>query len=1148
MSRATEPMTRQSSTAGSVVSVPTPLRHPTPDSQSLQGVYLKNIEKLERSAEKMSENGSDIGEEIRRLSRQSSLQSSKNGDISVVRPSLVDRMDSNRSTRSGSNGRNIVDINGAARWGGYSPGGYITSPVGSVSGSWSHTSLSRVASGTKSSRLAQVNEPMQEDWPLNSPLGTSFVPHEEEPEQEHEYEHSRDPSQSSFARHYDEIAGQIEESLEHVPPSPTKDTTEWRRREALQHLEVGGTRAVTPPSRPRSTDTYREAQTAFQDFDGVHFSPDTDEFVEVDQDGNEIRRVSARSVSGGLSSKAASILRTPRAQPIPQAAPPPEDGMVYYPAPVPKMLNLPKRLSQLPAASVQAKRRTQVLDQLPAEARAGAPWLSQENVNVAEGPRQSSGHSRGSGSSGTIAKSFLNERMSANMSNLPPQLRANMFFEHQPVRHDVEVKSESAVATLDSILAASATAPVNAFMDHPFAGDVRKSVYSLEKTARRSTATIGTIGTKSSNSPEQKKAKQRRSSIGSLLKRTSSSDEIASVLNKRGSRVSFASDLDFKEGGNKLRKRRSQLSLGDELERDGESGGMRTPADEINEPELRSGLVSAAQNATVHDGDRRVSRAPTVGSSGYKLDDDADQIKADFKEVEEQEDVEDGETLFVQPSTLLAELQVRKAQQKSRNKTAAVAFPNGMHSTLLQLDAVEEINKRKRQNQRIALAWEDPHQRALDADVDKDDEDVPLGMLFPAKDGKTTRKLDDGRDWDRPLGLMERRELEDNEPLSRRRNRLRGPSPAKGRDPSPNKRAPANDPQPVTAQVEVEAEDEDEGETLAQRLKRLRTKDALDTAISDVAPKDGERPVSTFTDDVLGQLGDMDGKKTEESSPNPQGKAEASPQPEEEETLGQRRARLQREREASGEHRNVSDGSAAARPPIVRSQSSLANLLASNPVGQRAAAKNYQPGQGSLLHANAQAEARQKNALLSTNKRSSSYHLEKPLVDSRPYTSGQPNPGGLLSQQYNSRAAAGGFAAGTYNNGMGGIQLQTSASTPMYTGMSNGANGYFASPYGGYASPVMGYPQQMQMMQQPMGFPGVANPYAYNTLGGGAMGGYSNTFIPQTMGSGTYASYAQNMGGLPYGAPGMAMGMADEGLDPNQRAAIDNWRLGVAPQ
>ena len=60
------------------------LRHPTPDLQTLQGAYVKNIEKLEQSAEELSQGGSDIGEEIRKMkleqdraSRRSSMASSQ---------------------------------------------------------------------------------------------------------------------------------------------------------------------------------------------------------------------------------------------------------------------------------------------------------------------------------------------------------------------------------------------------------------------------------------------------------------------------------------------------------------------------------------------------------------------------------------------------------------------------------------------------------------------------------------------------------------------------------------------------------------------------------------------------------------------------------------------------------------------------------------------------------------------------------------------------------------------------------------------------------------------------------------------------------------------------------------------------------------
>jgi hypothetical protein len=225
---------------------------------------------------------------------------------------------------------------------------------------------------------------------------------------------------------------------------------------------------------------------------------------------------------------------------------------------------------------------------------------------------------------------------------------------------------------------------------------------------------------------------------------------------------------------------------------------------------------------------------------------------------------------------------------------------------------------------------------------------------------------------------------------------------------------------------------------------------------------------------------------------------------------------------------------------MVRSSTSFANLLASNPIGTRAAAKNHEPTSGSLLATNATIEARQKTALRNTNLRSSSYHLEKPLVDSRPQNTTYVNASGLLAQQHNSRAATGGFAAGTYNNGMGGIQLQQTMSTPNFAMPTAGYGmGY---PTAGYGN-AMGYPQMQMQMQQPYQVP--MNPMAYAGQGTitGLMAGstyMNNAFIPQTMGGGTYASYAQSMGGLGYGALA-----TDEGLNPNQKAAIDRWRMGI---
>lgn len=1179
----TEPIMRRASTAGTLVKTPTPLSNDV-----LTGSLMRNVSRLEESAEQMSMSGSDLGDEIRRIasagsrrSRENSIQSSRDGDITVVRPGVGQRYGS-----SGSGGaplRRSSTTGSRSRYRGQG-NGYVGSPIGSV-----HPSLHSHAS-TKSSRLAQASEPTQEGRPLDSPMTTSFQQglHEEQDEG------SRQVSGTSFGRRYDEIAGNIRDSLVDMVPSSQAHHNEGMRRQS-QHFEIEGT--ATPPDRPRSTDTYQEAQLAFEDFDGVHFSPETDELVEIDQDGNEVRRVSARNSSGVLSIEAASLLRTPRARPISYGQPPPGQDMVYYPAPVPRMLNLPKRLSQQPATSVQAKRRSQMLAELPPEARAAAPWLppldlegSPHNRNSGMHAREASGSSQGSQRPYNLPP----RRASGNFANLPPQLRSSAFFDHPSVQHDVEVHGGSAVATLDNILAASATAPVRAFTDHPYAGDVAREVYSPEpRKVRNSTSTV-------TYSPQQTSDKKKRSSsIGTFFKRTQSSDQLDSKLEKRASHASLLTDLGG-DGGNKLKKRRSVLSLGDELDRDQveqqrEADGARTP--DPSALDSSTGLIAAAQNQALPDTpvEKRKSVAPTVTFN------DDDQIQKDFDEEEVADDVaeEDEDPLFVQPSTLLAELQVRKAQLKSRNRTAATAFPTGMHSTLLQLDAVEEINKRKRQKQRIALAWEDPHQRALEEEGVEADEDVPLGMLFPGKEGRAARRVGDGKDWDRPLGLMEKREMEDNEPLSSRRNRLQGNDSGKGRPPSPYRRPGTGlglntpqlqqDAQPdaIDKSKDEEEDSEHEGETLAQRMRRMRTKDALDGTIAHIETKDQEendQRKSGFTEEWASQFGNLDVNKDKEAIAGADKPSPALSQEEnvpEDETLGQRRARLQREAAAGGS-RNTSGGD---RPPL-RSSTSLANLLALNPTGQRNAATSraHTAAAGTLLHTSAQAQARAKSQLVSTNMRSSSYALDKPLVNAKPRAT-EDARGMLANEAMNSRAATGGFGGGLYSNGAGGANvaaINAYQSQGMGTRMSGvpmvgtrGGNGVFASPTAGYfgnhAQPQMqmgGYVFPYQPQQQQMGYPmqmnmGMgqypmqmqhhqANPYGMIQSAGmpgmvsGGWGG--NAQNPGMMG-GTYASFAQT-GHLPgeegYMGEAGGGGVVEGGAQP--KSAIERWRMGVAGQ
>lgn len=274
-------------------------------------------------------------------------------------------------------------------------------------------------------------------------------------------------------------------------------------------------------------------------------------------------------------------------------------------------------------------------------------------------------------------------------------------------------------------------------------------------------------------------------------------------------------------------------------------------------------------------------------------------------------------------TTLLAELQMRKQQQKTRNRTAATAFPDGMHATLLQLDAVAQVQQRTRKQKHTALAWEDPN--AQHAGGDEDDEDVPLGVLYPAQQLKS-RRFDDNR----PLGLIARRHMEDSEPLSHRRARLRGEElPTTEHSFIQQDRLASPDPPNRTNGMALEDEEEDDhpSETLAQRIKRLRA--------TQIRTK--SRTVSNdFASEMMSQLGGL--SPNEEAQPQPEPEpiklkrdTTKTPPLEVEETLGQRRNRLQAE--AASKSQNTSNGITGNEnlKPSLPQRRSMADILQAHP-------------------------------------------------------------------------------------------------------------------------------------------------------------------------------------------------------------------------
>ena len=712
-----------------------PLNHPIPDLQSMQGAYVKNVERLEESAERLSMTSSLEDELHRTRSAQRRVERTASGASSNA--SRHARPSRQFSTSSYSN--SIIGVNRDARTGGYAPSGYITSPIGSIrSGSWAQNgSMHRCTS--RSSRLAQgAHEPELEGRPLD--MGEVV------------------PDRSAIER-------------------PNEAFEEDRR--------------VTSAS----YQAYNQRDDPFADFDGSHYNG------RHSLDRSSLRRISLQHPPLARDSKAYREAQ-------------PGEKMIYYPAPVPVMLNLPNRLSKANFGD-REKRRTQALSGIPDEMRKSAAWLSTEDVNSPD---------------------------KRNLAVLPPQLRASAFFDQQSTSANIELKNGSAVQTLDSILDAAAHAPVSAFTDHPIVGHLGREVYGTEKASRRSI-----------HMDKEAKTK-RRNSLSNMLKSRKSNGDLEG---KRHGRITS----------------RESKALEQE---DGLSG------DELEQAAAHS--IAPGEDETV----------PTA-VDGEDDDEDAESSSSEHRP-----------GFSGAPTTLLAELQMRKEAQKQRNRTAADAFPNGMHSTLLELDAVTQLQQKSRKQKHVTLAWED-HDAADRQNFD--DDDVPLAVLFPEKERPNHQDH-------RPMGLMEKKEREDNEPLSHRRARLRGEPVILPRAQSlaasqTNKQEDDSSKYKVDLPGMSSDLDEPEQETLAQRRKRMKEEKERVTA-------------GNFASDVASQLGLDTAEKL----------AEPPKTPEAEETLGQRRARLKEEA-----------AKASAAGPQIRT---LADVLQAHPVGARQISSESQqsrPGQ-----------------------------------------------------------------------------------------------------------------------------------------------------------------------------------------------------------
>jgi hypothetical protein len=1000
------------------------LRHPVPDLQSVQGAYVGNIERLEEHAERMSEAGSDLQEEIRKTyselklvdSRRSSLHSIQTSDEALRHARTLSR---GNSTVSHAN--SIVDLNGNARWGGYSPGGYITSPVGSLrSGTWSNppTSMQRQRSESKASRLGQIVHPeeVEEEEELSHETLPESPKSSQSASSEYDERDSEEPSQrkvSSFTRIFDEVANGLPENLRnsvHLGTPPKFALQPEPEPEDNQYDYVDPSDIPDRPSTAASTNTTHQARTLWMDFDGVH-CPDT---VEEEPEPSQGSKTHSRQ-SSNTSFMMRSNLEVPSTM-----APPPEDGMVFYPAPVPRMLNLPKRLSQLPASNVAARRRTQLLESMQTENRKSMPLLGASTTDL----------------------TMANKRKSRqSLINLPPQLRASAYFDNQAApTQEFAVKGESAEDTLESILDASARAPVSAFTDHPMTGSVGKDVYGPQH--KRKTSKLAEV-------PPTLQETRRRSSFNLLDTKHKSNGEATKKLKKRNSSADMNLLL--------VKASESRMSLGDQLEeRDEDARGPQ-----------------AAQGET-----------PTRPSFDAG-DDDCNPDDIHEEEALSEHESEEEEQQYGAPTTLLAELQLRKAKQKSRNMNYVTLMEQGLingRQTLLQLNDVAEAEKQRRIRKKVNLAWEAPEEDS--------DDDVPLGVLYRQAPLQERRQT---------MGLIEQRELEDIEPLSSRRNRLQGGNPNARRTQHLGASSSQLNLVPAIRTPEPESEEE-EGETLGERMRRLKEKSQRDPGAGIDVRK--STVSGDFAAEMMGAFG---------SSEPPKDVPRPTPSPEEEEeTLGQRRARLLAS--ASAEQ--------PSRPPLgSRASTSLADLLAANPLDAHNQARKVSNEmlvsnlpQGSLLQKNEVEEGKRRQQRLTATMRASSYG-----VGSRPQDDDDDVPLGVKMQGYRQVQ---GQKAGMVGGGMGMQQPQ------MMGGM-------------GMQHPGM-------MPQSSMGMPmqmGMQNPQMMGQMGQMGQMGMMNG-MPMMPGQ------MMGMNGMPMQMPmgmgmGMGMGMMGPPMDPRQRDQIDRWMSGI---
>ncbi|KAI5294440.1 hypothetical protein KEM52_004016 [Ascosphaera acerosa] len=402
---------------------------PRPDLQSIQGAYKGNIVRLEKSAEQLSESP-DMGTEIRKMTKKAethpahwSDDSSKARSDEASSPSGEVTTDTeDNSSRQGDETVRIADSRSVSRWQKASFSA-VTQPtqrqankqqqMGS-SAAMGDTRLSadpdmeHTASFTRSV-LPPPTTPSPIEAPRNFGGWRAITP----------IEHSE--------RHDSRVAATTGEMprfsfnsyrLARVPDAPYQPGL-YMSDYSTHYLDETFYRR---PSSAASEDTYQQARTAFKDFDGVHIGLHP-------RASASIRRFSMTDAPATKKEKAA------------DGRPPDIDGLIYYPAPVPKMLNLPRKIANKNQEDLH-NRRTQLL----------ASTIARQSGLL----------------SGDATATDTAKRLQEKLAKLPPALRAAAYFDGPPTAMDgmvIAPLNGSAIQTMDAVLDAAAQAPVNTLVN-----------------------------------------------------------------------------------------------------------------------------------------------------------------------------------------------------------------------------------------------------------------------------------------------------------------------------------------------------------------------------------------------------------------------------------------------------------------------------------------------------------------------------------------------------------------------------------------------------------------------------------------------------------------------------------------------------------